>query len=101
MILLGTISQLLPRAVGALILASPLTLGIGAVFAGGQLLDAQRRRIAGRRQQARTSVRQFLDDVNLEIGQQLADAQRLVGRDLRDEFSERLAELQRTYSGHR
>ena len=98
-ILLGTITQLLPRAVGALILASPVALGIGVTFAGGQLLDAHRRRIAGRRQQARASVRQFLDDVTFEIGQQLADAQRLVGRDLRDEFGDRLAELQRTYAG--
>lgn len=97
--LLSSMSQLLPRAIGAFIIASPLALGIGAAFAGGQLLDAHRRKIAGRRQQARNSVRQFLDEVTFEIGQQLSDAQRLTGREIRDEFGERLAELQRTYAG--
>ena len=53
---------------------------------------------AQRRQTARTQVRQFLDDVQFEVGNQISAVVRDIQRELRDEFTERLGELQRTYT---
>ena len=43
-------------------------------------------------------MRQFLDDVQFEVGNQISDLVRDIQRDLRDEFTDRLGELQRTYT---
>jgi len=79
-------------------MSNPVTVGIGAVFAGMQLADAHKRKIAMRRQQARSNVRQFLDEVQFAIGNELSGLLRDVQRGIRDEFTERIAELGRTYS---
>lgn len=97
-LMLGMMGSLLPAAAAALVLSTPITLGLGVAFAGGQLLDANRRKIAGRRLKARTAVRQFLDDVQFEVGNQLGESVRDIQRELRDEFTDRVAELHRTYS---
>jgi hypothetical protein len=94
----GMMSQFLPKAAGALIATNPVMLGIGAVFGGMGLMDDRKRKIAQRRQTARTQVRQFLDDVQFEVGNEIGTITRDVQRELRDEFTERLGELQRTYT---
>jgi hypothetical protein len=43
-------------------------------------------------------MRQFVDDVQFEVGDEVTAAIRELQRMLRDEFSERLAELQQTYT---
>ena len=63
-----------------------------------QFLDDRKRKVTARRQGARAQVRQFLDDVQFEVTDQLTSLLRDVQRDLRDEFTERLGELQRTYT---
>jgi hypothetical protein len=73
-------------------------LGAGAVFGGMHLVDDRRRKVAVRRQAARTQVHQFLDGVQFEVGDVLTRRVRAVQRDLRDEFTQRLGELQRTYT---
>ena len=51
-----------------------------------------------RRQTARTQLRQFTDDVQFEVTNELGVLLRTVQRELRDEFSALLGELQRTWT---
>jgi GTPase SAR1 family protein len=97
-LMFGMMSQFLPAAVATLVLANPVLLGIGAVFGGVGLAEERKRRALQQRQAARTQVRQFLDDVQFEVGNQLATAVRELQRDLRDEFTELLTELQTTWT---
>jgi hypothetical protein len=62
------------------------------------LADDRKRKIAARRQAARSQVRQFLDDVQFEMGNQIGNLIREIQRDLRDEFTDRISELVRTYT---
>ena len=94
----GMLGTFLPTAAGVLIASNPVLLGIGAVFGGMGLADDRKRKIAARRQAARSQVRQFLDDVQFEMGNQIGNLIREIQRDLRDEFTERITELVRTYA---
>ena len=96
--LFGMMGTFLPAAIGAVVLSAPLTLGLGAAFAGGQLLTANKRKIEQRRQRAKAAVRQFVDDVQFEVNNQLAEVVRDIQRSIRDEFTERVTELLRTYT---
>jgi hypothetical protein len=97
-IMFGMMGRFLPAGAAALMLSNPVTVGIGAVFAGMQLADAHKRKIALRRQQARSNVRQFLDEVQFAISNEIGEVMRDVQRSIRDEFTERIAELIRTYT---
>jgi hypothetical protein len=97
-VMFGMMSRFLPMGTAALMMSNPVTIGIGAVFAGMQLADAHKRKIALRRQQARSNVRQFLDEVQFAVGNELGEVMRDVQRGIRDEFTERISELVRTYS---
>ena len=94
----GMLGTFLPTAAGVLLASNPVLLGIGAVFGGMGLADDRKRKIAARRQAARSQVRQFLDDVQFEMGNQIGNLIREIQRDLRDEFSDRISELVRTYT---
>ncbi len=94
----GMLGTFLPTAAGVLIASNPVLLGIGAVFGGMGLADDRKRKIAARRQAARSQVRQFLDDVQFEMGNQIGNLIREIQRDLRDEFTDRISELVRTYT---
>ena len=96
LMLFSLVAGLMPQGAAVLLLASPLTLGIGVAFAGHQLVDANRRKIAVRRQKAKMAVRQFLDDVQFEVTNQLSETIRNRQRDVRDEFTERVTEALRT-----
>ncbi len=97
-LMFGMMSQFLPAAVATLIVANPVLLGIGALFGGIGLADERKRRVLQQRQTARSQARQFLDEVQFEVGNQLSNAVRDIQRELRDEFGARLTELQRTYT---
>ena len=88
----------LPAAAATLIASNPVLLGAGAIFGGMQLGEERKRKVQVLRQTARQNVRQFLDDVQFEVGNAVADVIRELQRDLRDGFTERLGELQRTYA---
>ncbi len=92
----GMLGQFLPAAAGALLATNPVLLGIGALFGTMGLAEDRKRKVTARRQMARTQVRQFLDDVQFEVGNQLSTVVRDIQRELRDEFTSRLGELQRT-----
>jgi hypothetical protein len=94
----GMMGQFLPKAAGALLATNPVMLGVGALFGGMGLVEDRKRKVAQRRQVARQQVRQFLDDVQFEVGNQISTLTREIQRELRDEFTERLGELQRTYT---
>lgn len=97
-VMFGMMSRFLPVGTAALMMSNPVTIGIGAAFAGMQLADAHKRKIALRRQQARSNVRQYLDEVQFAIGNELSEVMRDVQRNIRDEFTQRIAELMRTYT---
>ncbi|MCU1366574.1 MAG: hypothetical protein JWN39_2213 [Ilumatobacteraceae bacterium] len=94
----GMLGSFLPTAAGVLLASNPVLLGVGLLFGSMGLVDDRKRKVQARRQAARTQVRQFLDDVQFEVGNQIANLVKEIQRDLRDEFGERLAELQRTYT---
>jgi hypothetical protein len=94
----GMLGTFLPTAAGVLLASNPVLLGIGAVFGTMGLADDRKRKIAARRQAARSQVRQFLDDVQFEMGNQIGNLIREIQRDLRDEFTDRISELVRTYT---
>ena len=94
----GMLGTFLPAAAGVLLASNPVLLGIGAVFGGMGLADDRKRKVATRRQTARSQVRQFLDDVQFEMGNQIGNLIREIQRDLRDEFTARITELVRTYT---
>ena len=94
----GMLGSFLPTAAGVLLASNPVLLGVGALFGSMGLIDDRKRKVQARRQAARTQVRQFLDDVQFEVGNQIANLIKDIQRELRDEFGERLAELQRTYT---
>lgn len=96
MMMFGMMGRLLPAAAGAVLLSNPVTLGLGALFAGQALLEQRKRKLTAQRQQSKAAARQFLDEVQFEVGNELSELIRTVQRQLRDEFTERLAELQRT-----
>jgi len=91
-----TLSRLMPAAAAGVVLANPVVIGAGLLMGGQRLLDTRKRQVAMQRQQARTALRQFVDDVQFEVGNQLAEAVRVVQRNLRDHFSERVTEQLRT-----
>ena len=97
-LMFGMMAQFLPVGVGAFLALTPVALAIGAAFAGVQLADAQKRKVQLRRQAARQTLRQFVDDVQFEVGNEVGEALRQVQRGIRDEFGQRVAELQSTYA---
>jgi hypothetical protein len=94
----GMMGSFLPGAAAVLMASNPVLLGAGAIFGGMSLIDDRKRKVTAKRQAARTQVRQFVDDVQFEVGNELNTLVRELQRDLRDEFTERLGELQRTYT---
>jgi tRNA U55 pseudouridine synthase TruB len=96
--LFGMTSQFLPAAAATLLVSNPVLLAVGAVFGGYQLVEDRKRKVTMRRQAARTQLRQFTDDVQFEVTNELGVMLRSVQRELRDEFTALLAELQRTWS---
>lgn len=88
-IMIGLVTNL-----AGLALTTGATLGIGAIFGGKQILDERRRQVTARRQQARTAIRQFADDVQFEASKALRDLGRDLQRSARDRFSAHIAATQ-------
>ncbi|MEO1064142.1 MAG: dynamin family protein [Actinomycetota bacterium] len=97
-LMFGMMGNFLPGAVAAFMATNPVLLGAGALFGGFQLMEDRKRKVTLRRQNARQQVRQFIDDVQLEVGNEVTALVRDIHRDLRDDLTERLADLQRTYT---
>jgi hypothetical protein len=94
--LFGTASQFLPVAAATFLVTNPVLLTAGALFGGLQLFEDRKRKLAARRQAARTQLRQFVDDLSFELGNEINGLVRSLHRDLRDGFSTLIGELQQT-----
>jgi hypothetical protein len=92
----GMLGGFLPTAATVFMASNPVLLSVGAVFGGMQLIEDRKRKVTQRRQNARGQIRQFCDDVQFDVGNEITTLVREIQRQLRDEFSERLAELQRS-----
>ena len=97
LMLFGLLGRLLPVGAAGLMMSNPITLAIGAAFAGKQVYAVRQRTLTVRRQRARSAARGFLDEVQFETAHQLGEIVRRIQRILRDEFSSRVTELQRSY----
>ena len=93
---LGMLHTVLPIVSTTFLMSTPFTIGLGVWFGGRTFLDARKRRIATERQQARTAVRKALDDIGFEVGDQVTTSLRLAQQQLRDQFTDRFVELQRS-----
>jgi gas vesicle protein len=74
---------------------SPALLGATLLMGGKTLRDEKQRQLTQRRQEARTAVRKYVDEVSFQIGKDSRDALRRVQRQLRDGFAERAEQVQR------
>jgi hypothetical protein len=90
--MLGMLGALLGTA-----LVGPALLGAALFFGGKEVAGERRRQLVDRRQQARTFVGQFAEDVRFEVDGRLATLSGQLQRDMRVRFGERIAELARTY----
>ncbi|HUQ44745.1 MAG TPA: dynamin family protein, partial [Candidatus Limnocylindria bacterium] len=90
-VMLGMLGSLFQLAV-----IGPALLGGAALFAGKSLVDERKRQVSTRRQEARTSLRQYVDDVQFEVGTRVRDMLRELQRALRDDVAGRIDELSRT-----
>lgn len=86
LILFGMLSTLAGFAASGGVL-----VGIAAAFGGKQVVEERKRQVAARRQEARTAIRQLLDDTEFEVGKALRDLSRELNRRLRDHFTEQIA----------
>lgn len=96
--LLGVSSGFLPGAAALFLASNPVLLGAGALFGGFQLVEDRKRRVQQRRQGARGQMRQFTDDVQFEMSNELTKMIREVQRSLRDEFVALIGELQQSWA---
>jgi GTPase SAR1 family protein len=96
LMVLGMVHTLIPMVSQTLLMSTPFTIGLGVYFGGRSIMDARKRRISSQRAEARSTVRKVIDDISFEIGDQIQTVLRLSQQQLRDDFSERFAELQRT-----
>ena len=81
-----------------LAMITPLLIGAGVLFGGRQFLEERKRDTTRKRQQARTFVRQFVDDVQFEAGTRIRETTRDFQREMRDYFTDRIGELAQTYT---
>jgi GTPase SAR1 family protein len=96
LMVLGMVHTLLPVVSQTLLMSTPFTIGLGVYFGGRSVMDARKRRIASHRSEARSTVRKVIDDISFEVGDQVATVLRLSQQSLREDFSDRFAELQRS-----
>ena len=74
----------------------PVGIAIGLVMGHKGLRDEKRRQLEQRRAQARNAVRRYCDEVHFAIGKDSRDTLRRVQRQLRDHYSARAEELNRS-----
>ncbi len=81
-----------------LAMITPVLIGAGLLFGGRQFLEERKRDVTRKRQQARTFVRQFVDDVQFEAGTRIRETTRDFQREMRDYYTDRIGELAQTYT---
>ncbi len=79
-----------------LTIAGPAVIGVGLVMGAKTLRDERKRQVTVRRQQAKQATRRYLDEVQFQVGKDNRAAMRRTQRLLRDHFTNRAAEAQRS-----
>ncbi len=79
-----------------LTLVNPLTAVIGIGLGRRALKDERKRQLTLRRQQSKQATKRYLDEVSFAANKASRDSIRFVQRDLRDEFTARAEQLQRS-----
>ena len=80
----------------AIPVTTPFIIGAGLVFGRKGIKDEEERLVAQRRAQARQAARRYCDDVTFNVNKDSRDTLRRIQRQLRDHYSERTKELQRS-----
>lgn len=81
-----------------LAMINPATAVIGILMGGKAVRDEKERQLTIRRQQAKATVRQFVDDATFELGKEVRDELRRLQRLLRDHYTVCADELNRSVS---
>ncbi|MCI0685925.1 MAG: dynamin family protein [Sporichthyaceae bacterium] len=76
----------------------PLAVGIGLVMGVGSLRTEKKRQLLSRRSQAKNAIRRYCDEVSFRVGKDSRDTLRRIQRELRDHYSTRAEELNRSCS---
>jgi GTPase SAR1 family protein len=79
-----------------LTLLNPATAVLGILMGGKAVRDEKERQLTIRRQQAKASLRQFVDDVVFEVGKDVRDELKRAQRGLRDHYTGCADELNRS-----
>jgi hypothetical protein len=91
LLMFGMVAQLAGMA-----MINPATAVIGAVMGRKAIKDEKNRQLTIRRQQAKATMRQFIDDATFAIGKDMRDSLRSLQRELRDHYQTRAEELNRS-----
>jgi hypothetical protein len=86
---------MMANLLGLAFLSAPV-LGIGLFLGRKALKDEKERQLAGRRAQAKNSVRKYVDEVSFGVSKDSRDSLRRVHRQLRDHFATQADELHRS-----
>jgi hypothetical protein len=86
---------MLPHLIGLSVVA-PLAIPVGLLMGRAGLRDEKKRQLALRQSQAKNSIRRYGDEVQFLIGKDSRDTLRRIQRQLRDHYSSRAEELNRS-----
>ena len=79
-----------------LAMMNPATALIGVLMGGKAVKDEKERQLMMRRQQAKITTRQYIDDASFAVGKELRDALKGVQRNLRDHYQVRAEEMNKS-----
>lgn len=75
---------------------NPAVLVVGLLMGRKSLREEKKRQLNARRQQAKSAVRKYIDQVSFQVGKDSRDSLRMTQRGLRDHFTGRADELSRS-----
>ncbi len=91
LLMFGMVAQM-----AGMTMLNPATAVIGALMGRKAVKDERERQLTVRRQQAKVTARQFIDDAGFEVGKEMRDSLRNLHRNLRDHYQDRADELKRS-----
>ncbi len=80
----------------AIPMMTPIALGVGLLMGRKGLKDEKERQLTQRRAQAKNAIRRYCDEVSFQVSKDSKDTLRRVQRQLRDHYSTRAEELNRS-----
>ena len=96
---LGTVGLEMVGLLGSLLgaaIVGPAVAGVALARGGRQIVDARRRQLADRRQDARAFLAPFIEDVRFEVDGRLGTMVGDLQRQMRSHYVQRIGELRRT-----